>query len=165
MKFLFLLFLLISGYCLALSPKELSCSQGHDCFNRHVTFLGQVEDEIYQSLNKQLFPDLFRYDSTAVSFCDQKNKHCIKPAIFFYQQLDTGEKFLISDGFDVERRQTLYLLNPQWQKERLYHVTGVFFAGYRLTDAGVQIRYLRCSRHACRENMQKIAVKPVRHEY
>ncbi|WP_281560097.1 hypothetical protein [Thalassomonas sp. RHCl1] len=165
MKVLFLLFFLISGYCLALSPKELSCFQGHDCFNRQVTFLAQVEDEIYQSLNKQLFPDLFRYDATAVSFCDQENKHCIKPAIFLYQQLDTGEKFLISGDFNAEGRQTLYVLNPQWQKERLYHVTGAFFAGYRLTDAGMQMRYLRCSRHACREKMKKIAMKAVSHEY
>ncbi|WDE10512.1 hypothetical protein [Thalassomonas haliotis] len=167
-KFLVLLFLLMSGFSLASSPdplRELRCSGGQACFSRHLTALAQAEDEIFQSLNKQFFPDLLRYDSVPVSFCDPENKHCMKPAVLFYRQRDTGEKFLIVDGLNDSRPQIMSLLNPQWQQERLYHVVGAFFTGYRLSDAGLQIRYLRCSRHVCREKTQVVAVKQVHYEY
>lgn len=165
MKFLFLLLLLISHYCFALSPKVLRCSLGHDCFNRHLTPLARMEDEIYQSLNTQLFPDLFRYDPLAVSFCDHENKHCITPAIFLYQQMDTGEKLLVVESYNTERHQIMFLLNQQWQKERFYFATGAFFTGYRLSDIALEIRYLRCSRTNCREQAQVMDRQQVQHEY
>ena len=154
MKSLLLLLLLISGYCLAFSPKkEHSCSGEEVCFSRTLSSLSQAEDEIFQSLNKKHFPELFVYDVASVSFCDAKSSHCLKPPVFFYQQADTGESFLMIEKLSGGRRQIMSLLNPKRQQALIYHVTGFFFIGSRFSDAGLELSYLHCSRHTCREKV------------
>ncbi|WDE06851.1 hypothetical protein SG34_008115 [Thalassomonas viridans] len=164
MKLLLLFLLSISGDCLAASP-AYRCAEGHACLRPHTSSLSQAENEIFRSVSKQVFPDLFRYQRIPVSFCDKEYSQCLSPAVSLYRQPDTGENLLVVGGFSGGRSQIMYLLDPQRQQELIYPVTGALFTGHRVSDAGLEIGYLQCSRYACRPKTQLMDVNHLNRSY
>ena len=157
MKLLRLLWVVMFMLPAALSAKSvLFCEPANRCAPWNVDALSQAEEEILQSLNKQVFPNLLAYQRMPVYFCRQQQVNCIKAGIFFYHQPDSGKKLLVIEGDGGNTALLMAFNSSIWQQDDIYFTRGVFFIDYRLSDSALVIIYRACSSVYCREKTHRI---------